>query len=418
MGEHRFLGELSAAVASPNLDGLAALGVTFTKAVSAAPFTTPSHGSIFTGQPVSRHGAYHQYKSAISNSTPTLAERLREAGYLTAQSAGRSPGEGVMFASGATGLGRGFDTSIFAGSVDRATRDWLKKARGRPWFLFFHTFAAHWPYGVSTASVESLFAEAWASDDWSKVRRLYIKNAARADEMVGELLGLLADLNELDRTIVVALADHGEGLNRMTPLHGPINGGREEVIRVPLILSAPWAVEGGRRIGEVVSTIDVLPTVLELVGLPGDDSLPGVSLLKPEAERVAYFAGHLNDDPLGEPLLRGLRTSRWKFLIDDCTAAKLAAFESRLARQAGAALKADLRGILLREMAEAGARVKLFDLAEDPLEVLNVAAREPELVITFTRLLGDALDPASAGGREAADDADLEEQLRALGYLT
>jgi arylsulfatase A-like enzyme len=403
--------------------------VLFSTAVSAAPFTTPSHASLFTGLWVAGHRAHHQYKSPIAPDAPTLAERLRDAGYRTAQSAGRSAGEGVMFASDATGLKRGVETSIYAGSVDRATKKWLKKARGSSGFLFFHTFAAHWPYGRRPRDVEGLFAEAWSTDDWSAVRRLYVENAREADRAVGDLLETLDEMGELERTVVVALADHGEGLNHLTPLHGPINGGREEVIRVPLVVRAPWAARRGARVDAQVRTVAVLPSLLELAGIgPRDESIPlaGSSLAAllrgdddPAAERPAYFAGHLNDDPLEAPLLSGVRTTRWKLILDACTDEKLSRFDERLARQAGTALKADLRGRLLHEMHEAAEPVKLFDLVDDPFETRNVAAEHPDVVATLAESVARA---GTAGGPARSDDGDddamLEEQLRALGYLT
>lgn len=427
IGERRYLGPEAALVQSPHLDRLAASGALFTHAVSAAPFTTPSHASLFTGLWLAQHGAHHQYRTPIAAAARTLAERCQAAGYRTAQSAGRADGEGVMFASAVTGLARGCATSMFAGRVDRATRKWLQKSRGAPWFLFFHTFAAHWPYGTTGQACERLFADAWDRDDWSAVRELYVRNARTADAMVGELVDVLADLGELDRTIVVALADHGEGLHRHAPLHGPIHGGREEVIRVPLVIRAPWAMPAGTRVDAQVRTVDVLPTLIELASLPGGaEALPlaGASLgplVRGESgagSRPAFFAGHLNDDPLAEPLLSGVRTERWKFICDDCTDEKLRQFEDRLARNPGAALKADLRGRLLREMHAAAEPVKLYDLAADPFERVNVAATHPDVVAELGALVrsnGRGNEPPAAEGEE---DAALEEQLRALGYLT
>lgn len=427
IGERRFLGAEADLVASPQLDHLAAGGALFTSAVSAAPFTTPSHSSLFTGLWVSQHGAHHQYRTPIAASAQTLAERCAAAGYRTAQSAGRADGEGVMFANAATGLGRGCETSIYAGRVDRAVKKWLSKSRGTPWYLFFHTFAAHWPYGTTGKACERLFADAWESGDWRAVRELYVRNARSADAMVGELLDHLADLGELDRTIVVALSDHGEGLHRLAPLHGPIHGGREEVIRVPLVLRAPWVVSAGTRVDTQVRTVDVLPTIVELAGLSvGEEALPlaGASvmpLVRGELEaavRPAFFAGHLNDDSLGEPLLSGVRMGRWKFILDDCNDEKLRAFEDRLAKNPGAALKADLRARLLREMHAAHEPVKLFDLEADPLEVTNVAADHPELVAELSALVRANVRASAGASVEGDEDAALEEQLRALGYLT
>jgi arylsulfatase A-like enzyme len=428
-GERRFLGDFATSVSTPNIDALAASGVVFTNAVSAAPFTTPSHASLFTGLWPLRHGAHHQYKTPIASDARTLAERLSAAGYRTAQSAGRAPGEGVMFASEATGLKRGFETSIFAGSFDKPTRRWLEGpwwpfAR-KPWFLFFHTFAAHWPYGLEPEVVEAMFARAWESGDWNDVRRLYVENARVADRIVGELLEYVARSGQAEETLVIVLSDHGEGLEHLAPLHGPINGGRECVIRVPLVIRAPEPRRPGIRVDSQVRTVDVLPTVLDICGVPDESTsrLDGASLgplLRAErdsVDRTAFFAGHLNDDPLGSPLLAGARTDRWKFIVDDCTREKVDQFEARLARQ-GAALKADLRGRLLREMFDAAEPIKLFDLHADPLETRNVAAEHPDVVRELKSFVDARLDVRGTDSDEGDSNDELEEQLRALGYLT
>jgi arylsulfatase len=434
IGERRFLGDLAGLVSTPRIDEFASRHTTFTQAVSAAPFTTPSHASLFTGLWPTQHGAHHQYKTPIAAEARTLAERLSAAGYRTAQSAGRSVGEGVMFASDVNGLKRGYGTSIFAGSFDRATRQWLsggwfESFRRRPWFLFFHTFAAHWPYGREQSAVEAMFDRAFERDDWDEVRKLYVENASACDAIVGELLDFLERRGELDRTIVVILSDHGEGLNRRAPLHGPIHGGREEVIRVPLVVRAPGAAGAGERVHEQVRTVDIAPTILDLAGVSEDDGgllRAGVSMAGAllgggwtTADRPAFFVGHLNDDPLDRPLLAGVRTTRWKLIVDDCTEEKVLTFERRLAGQPGAARKADLRGRLLREMLEAGEPVKLFDLHNDPLETKNVAAEEPAKTAELRALVDGFLTVARGQSDEGADsDEDLEAQLRGLGYLT
>jgi arylsulfatase A-like enzyme len=173
--------------------------------------------------------------------------------------------------------------------------------------------------------------------------------------------------------------------------------------------------------------VDVLPTLLELVGVPAETEaipLAGASLgplLRGEsdsADRTAFFAGHLNDDPLDEPLLAGVRTPEYKLIVDACTDQKLALFEARLARQAGAALKADLRGRLLREMHAAPEPVKLYDLAADPLETRNIATERPDVVAALRTRVDRFLGVSTSTQLSADEDAALEEQLRALGYLT
>lgn len=367
--ERRFLGEFFSQVSSPNIDRLAANGVLFTQAVSASPFTTPSHASIFTGLCVADHAAFHHYKTAIAKPAHTIAERLASSGYLTAMSAGHDEGRGVMFASKEIGLGRGFQTQFFSGSVDDSTRGWLRAARGKPWFLFFHTFAAHWPYGLTGPEADSMIEQAGESGDWARARRVYVENAPTAGAMAGELVSLLEELGEIERTAIIVLSDHGEGLNPLSPLHGPINGGREEVIRVPLVISAPWLARRGARVEKQVRTVDLLPTILDLAGVKsGREALPlaGESL-RPFLEgkddpsvRLAFFTGHLNSDSLNEPLLAGVRTGRWKLIIDACSDEKLHQYEGRLAKKAGVGPKARLRWRILREMHRRHEPVKLI----------------------------------------------------------
>jgi hypothetical protein len=176
-----------------------------------------------------------------------------------------------------------------------------------------------------------------------------------------------------------------------------------------------------------VRTVDVLPTILDLCGFGREEEtipVAGASLVpllrgSPDTvDRTAFFAGHLNDDPLEAPLLAGARTERWKLIVDDCSLERLERFEARLARQAGAALKADLRGRLLRELFEASEPVKLFDLSADPLETRNVAGDHPDVVRELRGFVDRILAAGGGPGDEGDSNEALEEQLRALGYLT
>jgi arylsulfatase A-like enzyme len=259
---------------SPNIDALAARSVVFEQAESASSWTLPSMTSLMTGLSVSGHNCDH-LGSRLDPSYTTLAELLRDAGYDTELVASH------LFLSAPYGLQQGFthvDTSVVQEQNDITSQavsdlgiEWLRQKRavadGVPWLLWLHYYDPHAPYlehkGVS---------EAFGTDSDLD---LYDGEIAYTDQHLGRLLDELARSGLSANTIVVVVADHGEEFGE----HGHNGHGYalyEECVRVPLIVCAPGVA--ARRVSDVVPTVGLLPTLLELCRVEPRQELEGQAL--------------------------------------------------------------------------------------------------------------------------------------------
>ncbi len=297
---------------SPTIDRLAAQGVLFENAVSHSPKTAPSHMSILTGLLPDAHGVRNladEGNHALRDGVPTLATILRDAGYRTAAfTAG-----GHVAAE--LGFDRGFETFETGGGVEGIFERGAEAAEdfsGDPFFLFLHTYEVHDPY-VPPQRYREMFADPAydgriigsrdelkeaSGSEWKKqhevfwdhvdpsserdvehLKALYDAGIRYADDVLGDFLEELDELGELERTWVVFLSDHGEEFHEHGGfLHETLY---QEVLRVPLIVRPPATLDvdwAGREIAQPVALIDVLPTVLELLGLPATPGAQGRSL--------------------------------------------------------------------------------------------------------------------------------------------
>ena len=306
---------------TPEMSRFAARGAVFDHAIAPAPWTLPSHASIFTGRPASDLST--GWTTPLDGAFPTLAEALRARGYLTAGFVGN-----LHYTTAESGLARGFDhyadyrvtpTRILLGSsvarwivtnkqlrdlfgfheeVDRVhghtIRDefhaWLDGARGRPWFAFLNFYDAHNPYLPSapydtafigrrvpdSARGYDLLQEAPVSPAQAQGERdAYDQAILELDHEVGTLLRDLEAAGRLRNTIVVITSDHGEEFGE----HGLLSHGNTiylPSLHVPLIIVQEGRIAGGRRIAPTVSLTDLPATLLELSGGPA--ALPGHSL--------------------------------------------------------------------------------------------------------------------------------------------
>ncbi|MBX7221536.1 MAG: sulfatase-like hydrolase/transferase [Blastocatellia bacterium] len=425
-----FLGKQADLVRTPAIDRLAAEGVRFSHCISACPLTTPSHAAMFTGTYWPKHRVFHQFESPMSKQVRPIAEILDRHHFLTLQNAGRALGEGAMFESKHTGLRRGYKQSVFAAELQEETIRKFARAK-RPWYLFFHTFNVHWPYGTTPEDFDRQLADAWATNDWQQVRTTYVENANRVDAQIANLLKVLEQTGQLDDTLIVLTADHGEGLNRRVPMHGAVNGGLEEVIRVPLIFHHPRSLQGGRTVSDVVRTIDIVPTILGLLGVPavsetGREPSDGRSLvpfLNGESlpELPAFFCCFTYDYEADRPFLRGVRTRDWKLIFNECTQREIDLFEKRIRTKMQWPLKDEVRLAGMQDILHRESFVELYDLRKDPGEMCNVAEQNPEVVRALTAELAQ-IDP---GVRLRDNDRHLTEsetellrkQLADLGYM-
>jgi choline-sulfatase len=372
-----------AAVETPATDRLAREGVLLEDATVQAPQTRPSHASILTGRYPYEHGIRDNFSPPLAADRPTLATVLRARGFDTAAFIGGFP---LAAASGfhrgfklydddLTGSGPAAEAGTLAerragAVVDRALR-WLARPRREPFFAWVHLFDPHAPY------------EPPPPFDRQYRGRPYDGEVAYADSQLARLLAYL-DQHELrQRTLVVVTADHGEGLGD----HGEdehLMLVYDSTLHVPLLLSWPSVLPAGRRLGGPFRSIDLLPTVLELLGQP---AVPATGASRaaalragsavPEAESYAEtLYGHLH---FGYAPLRALRAEGWKY-ID-------------------------------------APRAELFRIRDDPGERTNLIDQRSTVAERMRERLATYGQGSSAPALAAPTDAGAIERLAALGYV-
>ncbi len=260
---------------TPAFDGFAADAVLFERSYSHYPLTLPSHASILTGLLPPDHGVRDNRGFELGTERTSLAELLSQAGYAT----GGFVSSMVLRES--TGIAQGFDVyddamptarSEFGerrGEVTAAMAiRWLESVDSeRPPFLFLHLFDPHTPY-----TAPEPFAS--AHDD------PYLAEIAYTDSILSTLFDRLKEIDLYDRSLIVLLSDHGEGLgDHVEKEHGLLL--YRESLQVPLMIKLPGQSMAGRRIELPVGLIDVATTILDVLGLPSAD-LPGRALLGSE----------------------------------------------------------------------------------------------------------------------------------------
>ncbi len=370
--------------ATPHLDAFAAQGVLFRNATTTAPLTLPSHSSLFTGDDPPVHGVRDNVGFTLPASRDTLAEALQARGWNT----GAFVSAFVLDSS--FGLDQGFETyaddiKIAQGSaissegiqrdgaetVDRALA-WMEEQQNEAFFAWVHLFDPHTPYAAPAP-----FGERFADDP-------YLGEVAYTDDLVGRLLRGLEHLAVGERTQVWILGDHGESRGD----HEEANHGiflYDATTRIPMLVRAP-GIEP-RAVEAQVRLIDVMPTALDLLGVPLQGEPSGRSLrplLTGEAsdlELAAYAESLFPKLHYGWSSLRSLRTRRYKYIQ--------------------------------------APRPELYDLEADPGERNNIVDRWPDVAADFRA----RLEAIEAGAERATDearsqnvDAETVEALRALGY--
>jgi arylsulfatase A-like enzyme/Flp pilus assembly protein TadD len=376
------LGSYGGHAETPNLDRLAAQGARFSFAHAHAVVTLPSHASILTGRLPFEHGIRDNTGYRLGTAVPTLATRLKTAGFATAAFIGGFP------LTRRFGLDRGFDLYddrisearadvVFtmperpARQVVSAAGDWIGRHSER-FFAWVHLFDPHSPY-----SPPQDLAARYPGQP-------YLAEVTSIDRELGPLFDRL---ERLDRpTLVIVTADHGESLGE----HGETTHGMfayEATLRVPLIITEVRPQSSRTPRGTVVDAavrhVDLVPTVFDALAMAADPSLPGGSLLpllqgKRGEDRTTYFEALTYNLVRGWAPLRGVISERRKYI--------------------------DL------PIAE------LYDLRQDPAEQHNRLASEPELGRSLASLLGGFdISPPRAAARESAE---VVERLRALGYVS
>jgi arylsulfatase A-like enzyme/Tfp pilus assembly protein PilF len=366
-------------VKTPAIDALAADGVLFERAYSHAPQTLPAHAAILSGRLPFENGVRDNVGFVIKPGERLLPQMLHDRGFATG---------GIVSAfvlRKETGIAQGFD--FFDGDMPQAPIDttigqvqrdgmlseqsaetWLDSVGTSRAFLFLHLYEPHKPY-----TPPERFAQ----------YQPYDGEIAYADEIVGRLVKYLKGHQLYDRSTIILLSDHGEGLGD----HGEQEHGLfvyDEAIHVPLIVKQEGNVSAGRRVSDLVQHIDVVPTVLDFVKAPIPGQLRGRSL-KPLLEGTE----RLRPAPVYSEALY----ARYHFGWNELTA---------LTDERYRYIKAP--------------RQELYDLERDRQERTNLVDERAQAA----QAMRSALDRLAAGATiqtPSAVSAEARERLQALGYV-
>jgi arylsulfatase A-like enzyme len=285
-----YIGCYGGNVKTPAIDGLAAGGVVFEHNVASSNCTNPSHASIMTGLYPAQHGVYDN-RMPLTPAAVTLAEMLQEHGYSTlgAVSARHVSDFNSRF-------GQGFDTflrceprSITAGKRNKTFLPQLRRvaASSAPFFAWVHFFDPHadydppppfnsmyppkdeWDPVPAKKYMGANLAHDVETVDPDQVIPLYKGEISYTDSQVGVILDELDELGIAGRTLVVLVADHGESMGEKEIFFSHC-GLYKPVSHVPLIMRMPGVLPAGFRVSATTSSVDILPTVLDLLQIPGD----------------------------------------------------------------------------------------------------------------------------------------------------
>jgi choline-sulfatase len=374
-------------VETPVLDRLAAEGVLFAQAMTTAPLTLPAHASIFTGKFPPEHGVRDNGGFFLGDDQDTLAEllharRFRTGGFVAA-----------YVLDGKWGIGQGFEKYVddfdltktrgrSLGNIQRpgnevvdAALPWLADVAGDRFFAWIHLYDPHTPYAPPEP-----FRSRYAGHP-------YRGEVAFTDAQVGRIVEFLESRGLLDRTVVAVIGDHGESLGD----HGEHTHGffiYESAARVPFIIRAPFDLTRGRRVDDPVRAVDLMPTVLDLLGLPVPEDIAGVSLVplmtgaRQELGLEGYAEAMYPLHHYGWSELVALRSGRYK-LID-------------------------------------APAPELFDLDRDPHETTNIFEERRALgdrMVARLRQKLDAFEHAHVQSPAADVDPEVRARLAALGYV-
>lgn len=377
-------------VETPQLNEMARDGILFEHAYSHIPLTLPAHTSIMTGTLPNYHGIRDNGGYRLRDEITTLAEVLSDQGYRTAAFISAAVLKKIF------NLDQGFehwdeegiseqkeDSPLVAERKGDKTTDamleWLAGQNEDKWFVWLHYYDPHQAYDPP-----SPYDELYARD-------LYAGEIAFTDYQIKRVFNYLKDSGLYDKTLIIVIGDHGEGLNEHDErTHATYIYNTTQW--VPFLIRVPGLKDTGRRISHIVSQIDVMPTVLDFLSVKCPSDVQGVSLkdiiLDEEAEleaRDIYLESRFLLLHFGWAEQIGLVNSRYKYIRTP--------------------------------------KAELYDLVEDPQEVNNLAEKQPKVLKEMEHRLKELEDRYTYEFIESLESDVLEldektrKQLAALGYL-
>lgn len=394
-------------VRTPHVDELAQAGVQFDRAFSTTNVTMPSHATILTSRWMKEHRLESNFSAPLTETHVTLAEILKRVGYRTAaftslfvldrEHSGLMQGMDVVWAPD-----NGYTASEEA--FNRAA-DWIEEGGDAPYFAWLHSYDVHRPYepvapydtlyykgsptdpeNMSFTTIPAMVPRPFGVTDLDYYPAMYKGETTYQDDQLGALVARLRQADLFDNTLIIITADHGESLGE----HGfyySHDALFKEDVHVPLIFHAPGLIQAGLRSGALVQTIDILPTVLDLLGLPKLSTASGVSL---------------------QPLLEGTTAA----------VRERAYFEGQSYRAVGV-LDDTWSFIYPVKNLIPNNNVSLFRAVEDPRQERNLFYLEREVAENYVDIAEEFTGRKLRTGpaTKAGVPATLAEQLRALGYV-
>ena len=411
--------------ATPNLDALARRGVLFRNAYSNCPLCCPSRASLWSGRYTHNCDAWNNHKG-LEKDDPTFRNRLADWGYATENfgkldnlSGGHSVRARVAAWTRAAGIHRPCNRMNLPRIVDeREAREvygrdwsnidsgirWLEKAKcdGGPFLLSLSTGAAHFPFTISEKYLDMIdeanvqvpplgiedhpalryqravknCVQVPSREMKLQVRRVYFAMIALVDAMVGRLLAAL-DRLELNRsTYIIFTSDHGE----MAMEHNQLRkqSTYEPAVHIPLIIAGPY-VEEGVEVDQLVSLVDIYPTLMDMAGLEHQEELDGHSLMRELTGQPSHHPDWVLSEFHGDCCNTGafmLRCNDWKYIV------------------------------------YVGHKPHLFDLEEDPWEIHDLASIRPGVVREMDDMLRQIVDYEAVDAKAKDYDKEAFRQWR------
>lgn len=373
-------------IETPTIDRLAREGIRFNAAYTPVPLTLPSHASILTGllpftHGVRDNGGYYLEETRHTLATVLKAQRYHTAGFVSAfvldSRWGVARGFDYYFDNFNVSLG---DLSAMA-RIQRPASDtwaqakrWLDTNGSEPFFIWMHLYDPHTPYAPPEP-----FRSRYSG-------RPYDGEIAYVDSVLGETVAELQRKALLDKTVIVLVSDHGEGLGEHDEdEHGLLT--YDSTLRVPWIMRLPNGQGAGTVVNEPVSLVDVFPTILQLVGIHVPAGLDGVSRARAisnpigSAGDVLYAESFYPRLRFGWSELTTVRNDRFKFIR--------------------------------------APNPELYNYRADPNESKNLATAEPSVAARLDQILTRLVTTRTPQpAPHSAASADTAARLSALGYFS
>lgn len=371
---------------TPNLDMIAQDSTIFMDAHSSSPWTLPAFAAVLSGRPPGVTGADRRNRG-ISDHEDMLAEVFRRNGFATCGIVNTPPLQEAGFFQGSDHHWEAHDYPAPQGLLE--ARNWIENHRDQDFFIFIHLFDPHIPYKPEDRWAERFsdpaysgdYAEMWdlpggmvtqnhtdpsvwaslSEADREQCENLYDAEIAGMDEALGTFFNWYQSEGLLDESTVIVFADNGEEFGE----HGRWEHGHseyEEQIHVPLMVKLPGQTQS-RCVEGLVGTIDIYPTLMELLGFTSETESTGLSLVpmlnggSPDPDRMI-----ISESTLWGPEIKSVTTNRYKYILN----------------------------------VQSGIE-ELYDLVNDPGELTDISSENPEIVEDLGGYLENYVNETQSG---------------------